>query len=79
VAGGSPAFEDRISYLEECIANAESLMSEAYAVGQKCAKTVNSKWHLALDEVNLAADISPEYLKVRLLKAECLVSLPLLN
>jgi hypothetical protein len=44
VSGGSPAFEDRISYLEICISNAETIMHEAYSTKHKTLELVLSKW-----------------------------------
>ena len=73
VPGGCPDFEDRIIYLEQCIATAETTMCDAYTMKHDTVELVYAKWHQAMAEVYLASDIAPECQKVKLLKAEILV------
>ena len=73
VPGGRPDFEDRISYLEQCISRAEVTMGEGYSMKHVTSELVFAMWHQAMAEIYLASDIAPECAKVRLLKAEILV------
>jgi hypothetical protein len=44
VSDARPDFEDRISYFEKCMANAEAIMLEAYSMKHDAVERVWQKW-----------------------------------